>query len=76
MKKVSKENLSIAEIREQRLKVLYKILPVVSILLLIGLWLLASTSSGNFPSPTDVWERTVRLFTHPVKKKNLILKKI
>lgn len=73
MKKVSKENLSIAEIKEQRLKVLYKILPVVSILLLIGLWLLASTSSGNFPSPADVWERTVRLFTHPVKKKNLIL---
>lgn len=73
MKKVAKENLSVAEIREQRLKVLYKILPIISILLLIALWLLASTSGGNFPSPADVWERTVRLFTHPVKKKNLLL---
>ena len=65
--------MSAAEIREQRLKILYRILPVISILLLIGLWLLASNGSGNFPSPSDVWARTVRLFEHPVKKKNLIL---
>lgn len=73
MKKVSTENLSIAEIKEMRLKRLYKILPVISVLLLIALWLVASNSSGNFPSPVDVWERTIRLFTHPVKKRNLIL---
>jgi taurine transport system permease protein len=73
MKKVATENLSVAEIRERRLNRLYKVLPIVSILLLIALWLVAANSSGNFPSPMDVWERTVRLFTHPVKKKNLIL---
>ena len=35
MSKVSKENLSAMEIREARLKTLYKILPFVSVLLLI-----------------------------------------
>jgi len=74
MSKVAKENLSAAEIREQRMKILYKILPIVSIITIIALWLIATnSSSGNFPSPADVWERTVRLFTHPVKKRNLIL---
>ncbi len=74
MSKVAKENLSAAEFREQRMKSLYKILPIVSIITIITLWLIATnSSSGNFPSPADVWERTVRLFTHPVKKRNLIL---
>ena len=74
MSKVAKENLSAAEIREQRMKILYKILPIVSIITIITLWLIATnSSSGNFPSPADVWERTVRLFTHPVKKRNPIL---
>ena len=64
MSKVAKENLSAAEIREQRMKILYKILPIVSIITIITLWLIATnSSSGNFPSPADVWERTVRLFT-------------
>ena len=66
-------HLSAAEIREKRLSIVYKILPVISILLLIALWLAASSGSGNFPTPMEVWERTVRLFTHPVKKKNLII---
>ena len=65
--------MSSAEIKEYRLKILYRILPVISILLLIGLWLLASANSGNFPSPSEVLERTIRLFTKPVKKRNLIL---
>ena len=73
MSKVSKENLSAMEIREARLKTLYKILPFVSVLLLILLWLLAAGSSGNFPSPAAVWDRTVQLFEHPVKNRNLIL---
>jgi len=70
--------LSQAEVREQRLKVLYKVLPVLSILLLIGLWLYASRSynpkiGSGFPTPSAVWDRTVRLFTRPVKKRNLIM---
>ena len=73
MKKVNKEFMSAAEIKEQRLNLLYKILPIISILLLIALWLAASRGRANFPSPQDVLNRTIRLFTHPVKKKNLIL---
>lgn len=66
------QNMSLAEIRERRLNILYKILPVISILLLIALWLAASSSGAGFPSPAEVWERTVRLFTNPVKKLSLI----
>ena len=67
--------LSPAELKEKRKKILYAILPVISIALLIGLWLLASnlsTGTLGFPSPGDVWERTVRLFQKPVKKLTLI----
>ncbi len=73
MKRIDTSHMSAAEIKEYRLKILYKILPVISILLLIGLWLIAANSSGNFPSPSQVLERTIRLFTKPVKKRNLIL---
>ena len=52
MSKVSKENLSAMEIREARLKTLYKILPFVSVLLLILLWLLAATS--RLPPPCGI----------------------
>jgi taurine transport system permease protein len=71
--KVSNQNLSKAEIKEKRLGILYKVLPVISVLLLIGLWLLASSSGeGDFPSPAAVWDRAVRLFTKPIKGYNLI----
>ncbi len=70
--KTKTENMSIAEIREYRLNILYKLLPVVSILLLIGVWLMASSGAGDFPSPPEVWERTVRLFTNPIKKLSLV----
>jgi len=70
--------LSQAEIREQRLNLLYKILPILSVLLLIGLWLYASRGynpkvGSGFPTPAAVWDRTVRLFTAPVKKRSLIM---
>ncbi|MPM26930.1 hypothetical protein SDC9_73435 [bioreactor metagenome] len=78
MSKINTSNLSQAEIRERRLEILYKILPVISILLLAGLWLLASRDfnaavGSGFPTPTAVWDRTIRLFTRPVKKMNLIM---
>ena len=64
--------MSQAEIREYRLGVLYKILPVISVLLLILVWVLASSQSAGFPSPIQVWARTTRLFTRPVKSLSLI----
>lgn len=70
--KKNNEMLSAAEIREKRLGLLYKILPVVSVLLLVALWLAASSSGTGFPSPVQVWDRTVQLFVKPVKKLSLI----
>lgn len=64
--------LSAAEIKEKKLQMLYKVLPVISILLLVGLWLLASSGDSGFPSPMEVWERTVKLFEKPIKKLTLI----
>ena len=64
--------MSEMERKELQLNRVYKVLPVLSILLLIGVWMLASSAGGNFPSPVEVWERTVLLFTKPVKKLNLI----
>ena len=72
MSKTKTAHLSAAEIKERRLGILYKILPVISVLLLIGVWLLASRGDSDFPSPIEVWDRTVRLFTKPIKKLTLI----
>ncbi len=71
-------NLSKAEIMEHRLEILYRILPLISVLLLVGLWMIASRDfnadvGSGFPTPAAVWDRTVRLFTRPVKKMNLIM---
>ena len=64
--------LSAAEIREKQLQILYRVLPAVSVILLIGLWLLASSGGSGFPSPSDVWDKTIQLFVKPVKKLSLI----
>ena len=72
MTKNKQQILSAAEIREKRLQMLYKILPIISVLLLIGLWLLASSGDSDFPSPSEVWERTRALFLKPIKKRTLI----
>ena len=72
MTKNKQQILSTAEIREKRLQMLYKILPIISVLLLIGLWLLASSGDSDFPSPSQVWEGTMALFMKPIKKRTLI----
>lgn len=64
--------MSKAEIREYRLHILYKIIPGCSILLLVMLWILAASQGSGFPSPVEVWDRTILLFTKPIKKLNLI----
>ena len=72
VKKVDTSHMSAMELKEHRLSVVYKVLPIISICLLIGLWLVASNAGTGFPSPIEVWERTVRLFTKPIKKLTLI----
>ena len=47
---------------------IYKVLPVISILLLVGLWVLASSNpASKFPSPAEVWERYIKLLNKPIK---------
>ena len=72
MMKAKMATMSPAEIKEHRLQILYRILPVVSILCLIALWIVASQGDSGFPSPAAVWERTVKLFVKPIKKMTLI----
>lgn len=61
------------EIKEQRMKKLYTILPVLSVLLLIALWFVASGgSNAAFPSPAETWERFQKLLDKPIKNLSLM----
>lgn len=62
--------MSAAEIKEYRRGILYMILPVVSVILLILVWMLTSGSS-DFPSPGQVWARLMQLFHKPIKNLNI-----
>ena len=64
--------LSASEQRERRKQILYKILPVVSILLLVALWIAASGGeSSTIPSPMDVYDRFLRFMEKPIQKLSL-----
>ena len=71
-KKIDSAHMSAMELRDLRRQKVYQILPLVSIGLLICLWLVASQAGTGFPSPAEVLERTIRLFTKPIKKMTLI----
>ncbi len=66
----SKNNMSAYEQKEARRNILYRLLPVVSVLALIGLWLYVASTS-DFPSPADVWQRMMRMFEVPIKGHNI-----
>lgn len=73
MKKEKEEVfLSKHERRELLQKRLYRLLPAVSILLLIFLWVMVSRNpSSKFPSPAAVWERYLKLLDRPIKNLGL-----
>jgi ABC-type nitrate/sulfonate/bicarbonate transport system permease component len=71
MKKVNLEEMSEHEIHEYRLSILYKILPVVSLILLAILWVIASGQNPNFPSPAQVWARFLLIMEKPIKGHNI-----
>ncbi|ONI46554.1 taurine ABC transporter permease [Candidatus Epulonipiscium fishelsonii] len=51
---------------------LITILPVISILMLIGIWLFASSQNSELvPTPLKVWDRLLLLFEKPVSGYNL-----
>lgn len=65
--------LSETEKKEIRMNRIYAVLPVVSILLLIALWVIASGGgSTEFPSPMETWHRFIKLLEKPIKNLGLL----
>ncbi|MBE6831157.1 MAG: ABC transporter permease [Ruminococcaceae bacterium] len=74
MEKTMKKHivLSESEKNELRRKQIYKVLPVASIVLLIALWLFASSfGNAQFPSPIATWDRLLELLRKPIKNLSL-----
>ena len=64
--------LSKSELQERRRHMVYRVLPVISILLLIMLWLAAASGeTSSFPSPMDVYERYMKFLEKPIQKLSL-----
>lgn len=67
---MSKQNiiLSEAEKKDIKMKRIYAVLPVISVVLLITLWVVASSGgTSQFPSPMQTWERFIKLLGKPIK---------
>jgi taurine transport system permease protein len=62
--------MSESERKAYSLSRLYRILPIISVLLLILLWTTIAGKS-EFPSPKDTWDRLILLFQEPIKGKNI-----
>lgn len=72
MSKEKQVVLSEAERKEKRLHIVYKILPVVSVVLLIVLWIGVSGGENSaFPSPADVYQRLLKFMAKPIQKLSL-----
>ena len=72
MSKEKQVVLSEAERKEKRLHIIYKILPVVSVVLLIVLWIGVSGGENSaFPSPADVYQRLLKFMAKPIQKLSL-----
>ena len=73
--KKEKEELFLSEYERKEILRgrIYRLLPVVAILLLIGLWMLASSgASSQFPSPAEVWARYMKMVERPIRKLGLL----
>jgi ABC-type nitrate/sulfonate/bicarbonate transport system permease component len=70
MSKNTTVSMSAAERKAFYFSRLYMILPVISILLLILLWMTAAHNS-EFPSPKDTLDRLILLFEKPIKGHNI-----
>lgn len=52
---------------------IYTILPIISIVLFVALWIILSyRSEGVFPSPVGTWQRFLLLLEKPIKKTSLL----
>lgn len=74
MENIKKETIPLSEYekKEKRMNLLYQILPALSLLLLVGLWVLAaSADKASFPSPIDVYHRFIKFMEKPIMKLSL-----
>lgn len=62
--------MSATEKRELSLKRMYRVLPVVSLSLLILLWMSVARSS-DFPSPMDTWDRLMLMSREPIRNMSI-----
>ena len=64
--------VAIKQRQERMWKIIYAVLPVLSVVILILLWMyLAATYPKLFPTIPATWERLVRLFERPISKLSL-----
>ncbi len=64
--------LSAAEQHALRMKRIYRVLPVISISLLLLAWMLAARGENSqFPSPAAIMDRYQQLMVHPIKDLNI-----
>ena len=72
--KKEKEELFLSEYEKKEIlrNRIYRVLPVIAIIMLFGLWVAASSKPGSqFPSPAAVWDRYLKLLDCPIKKLGL-----
>lgn len=67
MKRMNLEAMSEWERKVYKRQQVYKLLPIVSIIVLVYLWMLASGSNPNFPSPMQVWDRFLLIMAKPIQ---------
>ena len=75
LKKKEKEEIVLSEFERKEIfrNRVYKVLPVIAIILLILLWVAASSNPmSKFPSPGAVWERYLKLLDRPIKNLGLL----
>ena len=73
--KKEKEEIVLSEFERKEIfrNRVYKVLPVIAIILLILLWVAASSNPmSKFPSPGAVWERYLKLLDRPIKNLGLL----
>ena len=72
-KKKKQVIMSEYERKELQRSRIYKVLPIVSVVLLVLLWMFAAGQEGSsFPSPGDVLERYIKFLNKPVKGLSLL----
>lgn len=61
------------ERKEELRNRIYRLLPILSIILLVALWFFASSRpNSQFPAPAEVWARYIKILDRPIKNLGLM----